>query len=142
MYMDSSNCDISTNELSCSPKNDYVDEITLQLLINKQCKSKYLMHHDPDKYKEEEEYKEKVKYYKNDIANIFNDYSNIKNYQITSDLDDAYNNFIKACLKHFEIKEVEQENTYNQDNNDDVLFQNCGAFSKGRSYWGKSVKKI
>ena len=33
MYMDSSNCDISTNELSCSPKNDYIDEITLQLLI-------------------------------------------------------------------------------------------------------------
>jgi hypothetical protein len=94
MYMDSSNCDISTNELSCSPKNDYIDEITLQLLINKQCKSKYLMQHDPDKYKEEEEYKEKVKYYKNDIANIFNDYSNIKNHQITSDLDDAYNNFI------------------------------------------------
>tara|TARA_B100001175_G_C19486898_1_gene630322 strand:+ start:339 stop:764 length:426 start_codon:yes stop_codon:yes gene_type:complete len=141
--MDSSNCDISSNELSSSPKNDYIDEITLQLLINKQCKSKYLMQHDPEKYKQEEEYKQKVIYYKDDIANIFNDYSNIRNHQVTSDLDDAYNNFIKACLKHFEIKEVEQDNTYNNDTDtDNVLFQNCGAFSKGRSYWGKGVKKI
>ena len=139
--MDPSGCDISTNHLSGSPKNEYIDEITLQLLINKQCKSKYLMQHHPDKYKEDEEYKEKIAYYKTDIENIFDDYLNIKSHQVSSNLDEAFDIFIRACLKHFEIKEVEQENTYNNDDNE-ILFQNSKAFTKGKSYWGKGVKKI
>jgi hypothetical protein len=139
--MDSSDHDISTNNLSYSPKNEYIDEITLQLLINKQCKSKYLMQHAPDRYKEEEEYKEKVAYYKEDIIGIFNDYMNIKSHQVSSSLDDSFNIFIKACLNHFEIKSVEQENTYNN-SDDEGLFQNCKAFTKKKSYWGKGVKKI
>ena len=138
--MDSSDCDITG--MSCSPKNDYIDEITLQLLINKQCKNKYYMQHDPDKYKEEEEYKEKMKYYKNDIHDIFRNYMNNPSCQISTALDDAYNIFIKACLKHFEIKSVEYENTYNNEDDNEVLFQNCNAFSKGKSYWGKGVNKI
>lgn len=141
MYMEDINNDSSNCELSTSPKNDYIDEITLQLLINKQCKTKYLMQNDEQKHKELEETKSQIYKYKSEIQNIFQCYLNDHSYQICNDIDNCYHNFVKACLKHFEIKEIEQENNYNKPYEDDMLFgNNSNAFTK--SYWGKSIKKI
>lgn len=140
MYMDSSDCDIAH-----SPKNNYIDEITLELLINKQCKTKYLMQHDPQKFKETEEFKDKMAYYKQDIIGAFYKYMDNDGHQVCSEMDDAFEIFVKACFKHFEIQEVAQENNYfNEDKDDNVLFQNVNAFTqaKSNSFWGKGVKKI
>lgn len=135
--MDSSDCDV----FSSSPNNSYVDEITMQLLMNKQCKSK-LMQNDPIKHKEHEEHNVKVATYKRDIIRLFENYMENDNYQVCNELDEAYQIFVKSCLKHFEIKELEQENNYNNEDDDDVLFQNVNAFTKTKSYWGHAVKKI
>jgi len=135
--MDSSDCDV----FSSSPKNNYIDEITMQLLMNKQCKSK-LMQNDSDKSHECDEYYSKLSHYKLDIIDLFKNYMNDYDYHVCHELDDAFQIFVKSSLKHFEIKEVEQENNYNNDDEDEVLFQNVNAFTKTNSYWGKGVKKI
>jgi hypothetical protein len=133
-------------------KNEYIDKLTLELLINKTHYHKYLSKSDPKKYDEYKEYKAKLRKYAIDIIDITSQLIEDPKKMYSNDIEDSFNSYVKSIIKYFEIKEIQDTNTKSEYNNDDeVIFT---KFDNGtnqsdenndnmKSYWGKEkvVKK-
>ena len=52
------------------PKNEYIDKLTMELLLNKNHYSKYLAKTDPKKHDQFQEYKSKLRKYSVEIMDI------------------------------------------------------------------------
>lgn len=141
-------CSNNDSELMQSPaKNQFVDDITLQFLMNKTQYSKYLSSNDVEKNDEQEEFLSKIRQNKSTIIDISLDYINHPRNHVSTDLDEAFNHYIKACLKHLEMKEVERSNEgyyadddkgkHDDEDEENMMFYN----SPVRSYWGNGAIK-
>jgi hypothetical protein len=133
-------------------KNEYIDKLTLELLINKTHYHKYLSKSNPKKYDEYKEYKAKLRKYAIDIIDITSQLIEDPKKMYSNDIEDSFNSYVKSIIKYFEIKEIQDANTKSEYNNDDeVIFT---KFDNGtnqsdenndnmKSYWGKEkvVKK-
>jgi hypothetical protein len=137
-----------------------IDKMTLQLLTNKKTYNKYLSTQDPNYSRNMKKYENKVSKYENDIMSILTSYLEDINKQITTDLDEGADHFIKSCIKYLEMKELEDKTNggcYETDmkDDDDVLFSEENEsseyidkssqpplHSKHNSYWGKSIRKM
>jgi hypothetical protein len=120
--------------------NEFIDKVTLELLMNKNHYSRYLSQTDPKKHKEHLDYLEKIRKYRSKISNTTNDLLNIQDYQITTEVNEAYDNYIRTLIRHFECKEMENSEELNQD--EDMLFGNINESIEKeeptvKSYWGK-----
>lgn len=144
-----------------SPKNSYIDDITLQLISNKSQYNKYLNISNPGRNHELQEYYQSVKTHKNDILNILKDYMENPEDQISVDMNNALENFVRSCLKHFELKQAENSNAfyknsdtyinnYHDDDDEDMLFGQMDESvidteeTKSQmfhSFWGHAVNK-
>jgi hypothetical protein len=127
---------------------DGVDKITLELLMNKQQYNKYLAIKDPSKYDEVQQYLSKIKKYKDIILEITEEYVVNSNKQNTNELDEAFQQYSKSCIRFIEMKNLETDNgSTNRD--DDVLFEPIPKkddhddvlFKPMHSFWGKGAKK-
>jgi FtsZ-interacting cell division protein YlmF len=138
-------CDVP-NEKSPPPANEYIDKLTLELLLNKNHYSKYLSKTDPKKYDELKEYKSKLRKYSVDAIDITSQLIENPNMLFNGDVEDAFHNYMKSIFKYFEMKDIEKANEYNND--EDVLFGNMDesqekqnepveTASTVKSYWGK-----
>ena len=145
-----------------SPKNSYIDDITLQLISNKSQYNKYLNISNPERNNELQEYYQSVKTHKNDILNILKHYMENPEQQISVDMNNALENFVRSCLKHFELKQAENSNAfyknsdsrtndhmkYNNDEDDeDMLFGQIDDNEQTKSqtfhsFWGHAVNKM
>lgn len=121
---------------------DGVDRITLELLMNKQQYNKYLAIKDPSKYDEVQQHLNKIKKYKEIILEITEEYVANHTKQNTNDLDEAFQNYVKSCIRFIEMKNLETEEcTYESGSGsgsksgDDILFEPM------HSFWGKGAKK-
>jgi hypothetical protein len=121
---------------------DGVDKITLELLMNKQQYNKYLAIKDPSKYDEVQQHLNKIKKYKEIILEITEEYLTNHTKQNTNDLDEAFQNYVKSCIRFIEMKNLETEEcTYVSESGsgskggDDILFEPM------HSFWGKGAKK-
>jgi hypothetical protein len=135
-------------------KNEYIDKITLELLINKNQYNKYLSKNDPKKYEENQHHLQKVQKYKDKIMKLTDDLCKNTKKQYNNEVHDIFDQYVKTCIRFFEMKELENDSEYeNKSDEDDVLFGNCEdennennengdvENSKIKSFWGKSVKK-
>jgi hypothetical protein len=118
--------DISNNVTS----NEYVDKITLELLMNKPHYNKYLESTDPKMFEKKKAYINEVKKYKSVILDIIEDefkhITNINNSSNrTKEISDSFNAFVKPCIKYIKSKETETKNPFNQGEPDEELFENC-----------------
>ena len=63
-----------------------------------------------------------------------------------NDINDIFNSYIKALIRHFELKEVEETNKYNIEENKEVQAKSPmgteSYFSGGNSYWGNRIRKV
>ena len=131
-----------------SPKNSYIDDITLQLISNKSQYNKYLNINNPERNNELQEYYQSIKAHKQDILQILKGYIDDPEEQISVDMNNALEMFVKSCLKHFELKQAESSNAFYKDDDDDenMLFgQMDDDTSKKQtfhSFWGQAVNKI
>jgi hypothetical protein len=141
-------CSNNDSELSQSPaKNQFMDDITLQFLMNKTQYSKYLSSHDVEKNDEQEEFLSKIRQNKSTIIDISLDYINHPRSHVSTDLDEAFNHYIKACLKHLEMKEVERSNEgyyadddkgkHDDEDEENMMF----GTTPFRSFWGNGAIK-
>jgi hypothetical protein len=139
--------------------NDFVDKVTLELLMNKNHYNRYLSQSDPKKHQEHLEHLDKIKEYKGWIINMTNDFLNNPNHQVTTEVNDAFDSYVRTLVRHFEIKKMENEghsegkkygeNGANSD--EDILFGSMQEDDNDifvepppmKSYWGKNqvVKK-
>lgn len=122
---------------------DGIDKLTMELLMNKAQYTKYLSTQDPARYEEIKEHNSKVEQYKDTIIDITTEYCENPNKQVTNELDDAFRDYVKTCIKYLEMKSMENNtDTFFSDDvaedavNDDVMFKTIT-----KSFWGKGAIK-
>lgn len=130
-------------------KNEYIDKLTLELLLNKNHYNKYLSTTDPKKYDEYKAFKSKLRKYSIDIVDITSQLIENPKKQYSCDIEETFNAYVKSIFKYYEIKELEKSNQF-EDDEDDILFGNIEEQQEPsedepitKSYWGKErvVKK-
>jgi hypothetical protein len=116
--------------------------------MNKQQYNKYLAIKDPSKYDEVQQYLIKIKKYKDIILEITEEYVVNSNKQNTNELDEAFQQYSKSCIRFIEMKNLETDIGSGRD--DDVLFEPMHKkddhdddvlFKPMHSFWGKGAKK-
>ena len=140
-------------------KKNEIDKLTLELLINKSQYNKYLSKHDPKKYKEQQEFLDKVLHYKSKIMSLTNDFIESPKLQMNNELNEMFYQYMRTCIHYLEMKEmdVKTEEKYQDElhdeyhNEEDVLFSNIiednntntNEPEEKKSFWSKEkVKKI
>ena len=105
---------LTTQLLSTQPPSQQpsIDKITMELMMNRSHYKKYLLKQDPAKYQEKQEYIQKIKKYKLKILTMINELldDSVKldiPEKYTRDINDSFNEYLKTCVKHFEICELE-----------------------------------
>lgn len=117
-----------------------VDKITLELLMNKAQYNKYLAIKDPNKYEEVQQHLEKVAKYRDRIMQITDEYCENQNTQNSIELDEAFSNYLKSCIRFIEMKELEVEPKYERDI-EEAMFERCDNNTPMKSFWGKGAIK-
>jgi sugar-specific transcriptional regulator TrmB len=150
------------------PPSQDIDKLTLELLINKNQYKKYLSKTDPEKFKTNQEHLEKINKYRGKIMTMFSQLLDNPDKQITTSINEDFDHFVKTCICHFEMKEIEKQDSYSyeKDDDEDMLFGNCETHiynnnhddqhdeyedenemlceknhSKTKSFWGKPIIK-
>ena len=100
---------------------DSIDHMTLSFLMNKNTYNRYIAKTDPDKYKEQEEYRDKIRKYKNTILSITTRFLENPDLQITNEMNDMFSDYCKTCIKYFELKDLENSCSYEKEDKDDEM---------------------
>lgn len=135
-----------------------IDKITLELLINKTQYNKYIQKTDPYKYNETQLYLDQMRKHKNNIEHMFLSLLENPEMQITTDINNDFSNFVKTCIQYFELKSSDTDNSYNQEDDGDIMFDatlmnntsippqntisNTSHANILYSMWGKKIKKM
>jgi hypothetical protein len=128
---------------------NFIDKMTMELLMNKTQYQKYVCLTDPKKHLENQEFNRKLRKYKNQIMNLTNELIVDPNKQITNDVNQGFQDYARTLIEHFEIKEMENPEKPVLD--EDVMFDPTAMeedstledTSAIKSFWGKDrvVKK-
>ena len=130
-------------------------------MMNKAHYKKYLAKTNPEKFIETQEHINKIVKYKHRISNLMNELlddsckSNISA-KYTNDINDSFDQFMRTCMKYFELKELEQNGGgggKNDEEDDETLFGEMSdepvegnriresQVAETTSIWGKAIKK-
>ena len=110
--IDIENIETNKNELQT---NEFVDDVTLKFLMNKNHYHKYLSHSDPKKHAELEEYFSNIRKYKMDIMRLSNELIENPRKQINTEINDIFEAFMKSLIKYFKYKEIENAGSDEED---------------------------
>jgi hypothetical protein len=157
--------EIEKPEMEGVGKNESIDKLTLELLMNKRQYRKYVEKHNPEEYtKKQTEYDRFLKY-KSRISHLvdelLNDYSISGNSAHLGNLDiqDSFQTLLNSCIYFFETRDYDCPDKHRDDDkDDDILFSpermnstptETAVFSApfanhyrpGNSFWGKNVSK-
>ena len=132
-----------------SPAQPSIDKITMELMMNRSHYKKYLLKQDPQKFQEVQEYTDKIHKYSDHIESLFTELL-IDSMKInvtekhTHALNDSFREFVKSCIQHFELKELERTDDPTSSSasidDTDVLFDTINDTPSSTS-WGKPIKK-
>jgi hypothetical protein len=124
--------------------SNFIDKITLELLMNKCHYQKYLSKSDPNKYNELQDHYAKISKYKGRIRDMTNNLLDDPELQISSEVNEVFDGYVRTLIKHFEFKDLE-----NSSNDEDTLFgyeamreqdapsENANKKENMSSFWGK-----
>jgi len=115
-----------------------IDELTLKLMSNKNQYNKYLSKSNPEKYKEHTDYLEKRADYSNHIMNTVRDIL-LENKSITTEVNESFEQFVKSCMKYYDMKSLEKQCANHEEDDEDMLFgnmENMKDSSGSSSYYG------
>ena len=147
-------------EKDISTTQSAIDKLTMEFMMNRTHYKRYLSKQDPLKFQENQEYIQKIKKYKVKIFNLMtellDDSINPSSEKYTRDINDSFNEYLKTCVKYFEMQEFEQSTTQENtlfgesaESTEDTLFGESASMnsasmnsaSMNSSIWGKSIKK-
>lgn len=132
-----------TATATATSTSQYIDKITLELLINKNQYNKYMASANPEKHKRITEFSEKLTKYGEKILSLTEEYCSNPKTQKSNEMDETFVTYAKTCFRYFEMKELEGDpDSYRNSENgssrdEDVLFEPAPM----RSFWGKGVTK-
>ena len=121
--------------------NEFIDKVTLELLMNKNHYNRYLSQTDPKKHQEHLNHLEKIRKYRSKIINTTTDYLNNPDHQVTTEVNEAFDHYVRTLIRHMECKEM--ENVEGSSPDEDMLFGNMEdpvddeEQPTMKSYWGK-----
>ena len=131
--------------------NEFIDNITLELLMNKGQYNKYISKKHPEKYEKVREFQEKLYKYKYDIIDLTKDLVENPEKEISVEVNEMFEAYVKKLIHFFEMKEIETGNLftprpYNDDKEDDMMFEKIDEpvttpVNSGDSLWGKRITK-
>lgn len=122
-----------------------IDKVNLEYLMNRSQYKKYVSKTNPTKHAENELFLMKINKYKNRISNLTENLLMNPEEPITLDVNNGFNEYVNILIKHFEMKDME-----NEDN--DTMFEKVDDYSnysienedvledsnKIKSVWGKN----
>ena len=101
--------------------NEMIDKVTLELLMNKNHYKRYIANTDPTKHAEMVKHNALITKYKYKIMNITNEMLSDPSKQITTNVNDAFNGYVKTLIQYFQMKELENKSNEHSDE-EDVMF--------------------
>ncbi len=141
--------DISQNEIVeptlQSPSNE-IDQLTMSLLMNKQTYNKYIAKQDPEKARLIQNHNEEIQKYKTKILSLTQHKLDDPNMQVTNDIDDVFDAYVKTLIRHFQQKEIENTSQYSEHREEEtnMMFEKIDPTevhttpkTPSSSYWGK-----
>jgi hypothetical protein len=119
------------------------DKLTLQMFSNKTHYKKYLAKTDPIKYSVQQEFVDKIAKNREKINAMFSLLLESPEKQITTDINESFDQFARACLNHFHMEKLskmhdQDKDDYDTPSDDD---DNTADPAPSTSYWGASVIK-
>lgn len=130
--------------------NEFIDNITLELLMNKGQYNKYISKKHPEKYEKVKEFQGKLYKYKYDIIDLTKELLENPEKDISNDVNEIFEAYVKKLIHFFEMKEIDSGNLftprpYNNDD-DDMMFEKIDEptstpSNRGISLWGKRIIK-
>lgn len=113
-----------------------VDEITLEMFMNKKTFEKYKSQKIGETIAEDLD----LETYKQDIQSIFQNLMNDSNFQIHPDVKECFKNFCKSTIDYLQNKELFKTNTKIYENIDDNNVKTC-VTNNIQSVWGDQIVK-
>ena len=101
--------------------NVMIDKVTLELLMNKNHYKRYIANTDPTKHAEMVKRNALITKYKYKIMNLTNELLSDPSKQITTNVNEAFNGYVKTLIQYFQMKEFENKSNEHSDE-DDVMF--------------------
>jgi hypothetical protein len=132
-----------TPEFSQDSISDF-DKLTLQMFSNKTHYKKYLAKTDPVKYSAQQEFIDKIAKNREKIKAMFSVLLESPEKQITTDINESFDQFVKSCLNHFYIEKLSKMHDQDKDDYDtpsDDDDNTTTDTAPSTSYWGASVIK-
>jgi hypothetical protein len=121
-----------------------LEKLSMSLFMNKRTYDKYINKHNENE--ENIKKNEEIEKYREKIIELTNAKLNDIDYQITTEIDDIFNSYIKVLIRHLDQKEIEETNKYNVEENKEVQAKSPmgtdSYFSGGNSYWGNKIRKV
>lgn len=118
-----------------------MDKITMELLSNKSQYKKYLSKEDPAKYREHQEYLQKIKKNKHRILGYVKDFLENPEKDFNLEMNEMFSLFAKASIKYCFMKDLEKRGgCYEKDDSDtddDVMFSREGDQGEGEEDQGE-----
>lgn len=139
---------------STNDNNDYINNITMNFLMNKSQHNKFISIEDPAKYEREQKHIRSLRKHQTEIVNLTKRLICEPDIQITTDVNESFNDYMRTLLRYLKMKEIENKG-YDNDSDDDMLFgnvdesedegrveSNCQITDDITSFWGtKLIKK-
>ena len=120
--MDKDEDDVETeSESVVANKNEMIDKLTLELLMNKTHYKRYIANADPTKHAEMVKHNSLITKYKYKMMNLTNEMISDPSKQITTNVNEAFNGYVKTLIQYFQMKELENKSNEHSDE-EDVLF--------------------
>lgn len=109
---------MSDDEINEEPNlflSNEVDQMTMELLMNKNSKQKYKSKANCENKLLYIDQNNELLKYKTQILELTEQKLNNQHTQINGDVDTIFDAYVLACIRHFKQKEVENANLYHQD---------------------------
>lgn len=132
--------------------DDYINDITMNLLMNKNQHKKYISIEDPAKYEREQKHLQALRKHKNEIIELTRRLLCEPDTQITTDVNESFNDYTRTLLRYLKMKDIEK-NGYDNNSDDDTLFGNMDESDEEdisykpdpqndiTSFWGTKILK-
>lgn len=119
------------------------DKLTLQMFSNKTHYKKYLAKTDPVKYSVQQGFIDNIAKNHEKINAMFSMLLDSPEKQITTDINESFDQFAKACLNHFHMEKLAKMHDQDKDDYDTDDDENDDTLDRAptTSYWGASVIK-
>lgn len=108
---------------SIETPSSFIDKLTMEMFMNKKTYQKYIEKTEPKKHSEHQDFLSKMRKHGSSILRITHAYVEDPDKQVSLDMNRAFYEYAKICLRHFEDLELQDSGVgHKEELDEDVLF--------------------